>query len=257
MLDSLFAPNISKMQSRSDVKGLLKALAHKNEKVRAEAARALGELRDASAVGALVLLLDDESPLVRGAASDALVCIGKPAVDALIAQLARVDGADGWRYWRGASYAALALGKIGDARAFDPLIAHLHPAKETRIIRYAAEALGLLGDARANEALLSLFGYIYEIQAVKEKSSNRMMVFGKDSTYDYYMACRAAAAALTRLGWQPGSDKDGAMYFALTRQYERCAAIGEPAAQAVNALYCCLWYLEGYTESLNRRLWCD
>ncbi len=49
--------------------------------------------------------------------------------------------------------AALMLGKLGDARAVDPLIFALDaPGYQTPL--YAAEALGKLGDARAIEPLL-------------------------------------------------------------------------------------------------------
>lgn len=53
MLD-LFKPNVEEMRKKKDVKGLTKALRHKDIKVRCEAAEALGELRDAKAIESLV-----------------------------------------------------------------------------------------------------------------------------------------------------------------------------------------------------------
>jgi HEAT repeat protein len=60
--------------------------------------------------------------------------------------------------------AAIALGKLGDRRAVEPLIRALSTAKDTSpgaiavedLRYYAAKALGMIGDARATEPLITL-----------------------------------------------------------------------------------------------------
>jgi HEAT repeat protein len=65
------------------IPALLAALHDREDPVRCVAALALGEMRAASAIPALTLLLADTSGWVRGAAADALALIGEPAVPAL------------------------------------------------------------------------------------------------------------------------------------------------------------------------------
>lgn len=80
-------PNVDKMKARKDFKGLIKALGYeKDAVVRAEAAMALVEMREA-AVEPLIGALKEEDPDVYQAAIGALVRIGKPAVEPLIAAL--------------------------------------------------------------------------------------------------------------------------------------------------------------------------
>jgi HEAT repeat protein len=72
ILTVLFSPNIKRMKERHDVKGLIKALQHKDYYFRMEAAEALGQLKDACAVEPLIAALKDEEHLVRTSAADAL-----------------------------------------------------------------------------------------------------------------------------------------------------------------------------------------
>jgi hypothetical protein len=84
------------------------------------------------------------------AAEDALVQMGLPAVEPLIATLKDGRG--------GANIAAAAetLGRIGDARAVEPLIAALNGV-ELYVRIKAAEALGQIGDAHAVKPLTAAF----------------------------------------------------------------------------------------------------
>jgi HEAT repeat protein len=76
-----------------------------------------------------------------------LIKFGEAAVEPLIAVLKDKDKDNDVRW-----YAASALGKIGDAKAVEPLIAALKD--EDRVIRrIAVMALGEIGDARAVEPL--------------------------------------------------------------------------------------------------------
>ncbi|AEA46103.1 HEAT repeat domain-containing protein [Archaeoglobus veneficus] len=77
-------PNVEKLKERRDVKGLIKALSHKDVTIRVEAARALADVGDPSAVEALTEALRDDSTDVRKAAVKALARIAdERAVDAL------------------------------------------------------------------------------------------------------------------------------------------------------------------------------
>lgn len=80
-------PNIDKMKTKRDIKGLIKALSYKeNQRVRAAAAGALGQIGDARAVEPLIAALRDSH--VCEAAASALRNISySRAVEALIAVL--------------------------------------------------------------------------------------------------------------------------------------------------------------------------
>jgi len=71
-------------------------------------------------------------------------------LEALI-QALKYEDTDGSMYFRGD--AALALGKIGDARAVEPLIEMLNKDEDWYVRSCVAEALGDIGDARAVEVL--------------------------------------------------------------------------------------------------------
>jgi len=183
-LQGLFGPpNVEKLQAKGNVKGLIKALGYKkDEDVREAAAKALGEIGDARAVEPLIAAsLQDKGSVgdvkygfsgvsyrVRPAAAKALVSIGVPAVQPLIAALG--DGDEDVR-----RAAAGALGQIGDPRAVEPLIAALRD-KNSDVRRRAAEALGKLRDARAVDPLIA---------ALKDQNM---------------YACKAAAGALGQIG---------------------------------------------------------
>ena len=81
-----------------------------------DAAEALGEIGDPSAVTALVHVLTAERySAVRWKAAEALAKIGEPAVKPLINQLGNPSDDVRWK-------TAIALGDIGDPRAVEPLI---------------------------------------------------------------------------------------------------------------------------------------
>jgi HEAT repeat protein len=78
--------------------------------IRQHAAWMLGEIRDVRAVEALVMCLDDPDFHVCSSAKDALVKIGKPAVDPLVACLKAGNSFGGYT---NSYYAAMALIEIG------------------------------------------------------------------------------------------------------------------------------------------------
>ncbi len=112
--------------------------------VRADAARALGLVREPRALAALFHTLDDDHEEVRAAAVEALGLIGHPhAIPALLARLA-----DQSRHQRARIIEALR--EFGDA-ATPQLVAHVatHPDDAVTI----ADVLGLIGGTAAVESL--------------------------------------------------------------------------------------------------------
>ena len=99
------------------VDDLIQKLQNKHPRVRAEAARELGKLRDFHAVSPLINALKDSDAYVRAVAAVALGEIkDASAVPSLIAAL------QGDQYIYVRQEAAKALGQIKDARAVTPLI---------------------------------------------------------------------------------------------------------------------------------------
>jgi len=93
---------------------LVQALKDRDDSVRRRAAKILGELRDPRAVLPLMDLLHDDFYSIRREAAAALVTIGAPAIDPIIAVLDDED--DDVR-----KRAADILAEIGDARAIEAL----------------------------------------------------------------------------------------------------------------------------------------
>ncbi|MFC1550879.1 HEAT repeat domain-containing protein [Candidatus Neomarinimicrobiota bacterium] len=125
---------------------MIKELEHKNSDVRAEAAEILGEIGDVRAVNPLIAAVvnDDNNKNVIINAANAIIKIDTVAVEPLIKAL----GDDNHKI---RSFAAAALGEIGDIRAVEPLIAALK--NDYQVDEVAAIALGKIGDVRAVEPL--------------------------------------------------------------------------------------------------------
>ena len=111
-----------------------------------------------------------------------------------------------WTRWA----AAGTLGRLGDARAIEPLTTALRD-EYSAVRDAAAKALGQLGDARAVEPLTAALG--------DEHSSVR----------------KAAAEALDRLGWKPEENATGAAYWIVKRNWDQCLALGNLAVDSLIA----------------------
>lgn len=135
------------------IPALVEALRDRDEdetSVKASAAAALAELRDPSAIPLLVKELrstDERSSQPATTLAEALVGFGALAVPALLALVADPSDATS-RVW-----AARVLGRIGDVRAVDELVARLHD-RDDQLRMAAAEALGMLGDPRALQPIV-------------------------------------------------------------------------------------------------------
>ncbi len=96
---------------------------------------------------------DGKSESVRKEAAQALGKLGdKRAVEPLIAVVGNGDASG--------AYAVEALGEIGDPRAVEPLLALLAGDDSYARCRRAAEALGGIGDARAVEPLIAALSVV-------------------------------------------------------------------------------------------------
>jgi len=142
-------PNIDKLKAKHKVKGWIKALAYKKDPtIRKEAAQALGQIGDVRAVG----------PLVDVIKTDKVSWVCKAAIEAL-AKLDWQPDTDeaGAFYWVGKEQWDRCV-KIG-APAVVPLIAALEGRVNNRygVCKAAAKALGRIGDARAVEPLIAAF----------------------------------------------------------------------------------------------------
>jgi HEAT repeat protein len=118
------------------VDALIGALRHDDDDVRWKAAIALGEIGDPRSIDPLLILLCDEDRFVKSHAAYALSMIGEPAVDPLICALSEGDGNLRWG-------AAIALGKIQNPRAIEPLIRALADKYENVRAESAAALAGM------------------------------------------------------------------------------------------------------------------
>ena len=179
----LFKPNIEKMKAKGDVEGLIKALKHKDVRVRGGAAFALERLGwkpgddiekaryliakrewddlaglGGPAVESLIQALKDEDRDVQTGAAEALRKIGEPAVEPLIKAL-KDENSD----VRGV--AAECLGEIGDARAVEPFIQALKDEASVFVVKEdgalvpsggSAKGLSLIGEPAVEPLIQAL-----------------------------------------------------------------------------------------------------
>jgi HEAT repeat protein len=139
----LFKPNIEKMQTRNNIKGLINALTHQNLDVQQDASEALGKIGK-PAVPLLIEILEDTKSEGWVCAARAISMIGpdaKAAVPALTRGL-NLGRRDPMQLW-----GAIALGNIGpDAKAAVPaLIEVINHDSPNAFRNRAATALGMIG----------------------------------------------------------------------------------------------------------------
>ncbi len=159
-------PNIEKMKARRDIKGLIKALSYqKDEEIRADAASALGELEEQSAIDPLINTLEnDESAYVQGDAIYALKSFNQENVtNALFAALSSKEFTTQWK-------AALALAERGDIRCTSVLIRALghDRAKYTQL-----EIIHALGKLRSSDAVQPLIAFLHDLERKLELEEER------------------------------------------------------------------------------------
>jgi HEAT repeat protein len=127
----------------------VRALEDRDSQVRIQAGRRIGALQDARAVDVLLRNLSSHDVDIQTSAAMSLGQRKDPRITpALIAALRDPSG---WVQ----SYAALALGELKDPDAVEPLLALVRETPDNSARFAFIEALGKIGDARAYETLIS------------------------------------------------------------------------------------------------------
>jgi HEAT repeat protein len=212
------------VRSRGPLIGLL---AHRSAEVRLVGVRALGRLRDPSAVAPLLAMVDAERSVPAAVVTQALVRIGPRGIEELRAAVRygspaeRAVAAEALGLQRAVeavpellaglddehvgvrSRAAGALGRIGDPRARDPLLRAVTVDGPLRIV--AVHALGDLGDPGAVAILSGLLDDPrHEVASAAAGALARCGPSGlgalRESSEGHDQSARQAAAALAVAG---------------------------------------------------------
>lgn len=125
---------------------LLLALRSNNWIVRMHAAQALGRVKNADTVEALIPLLQDKVKAVRDEAATTLAAIGDAAIPCLVRALKHDD-------WLVRLHAVESLGKARSPLAVEPLLSVLFNDRDSAVREDAVRALGDIGDAQAVDHL--------------------------------------------------------------------------------------------------------
>ncbi len=125
---------------------LVLALRSSDWVVRMHAAQALGRVKSAETVDALIPLLQDKVKAVREEAATALAAIGEAAIPCLVQALKHDD-------WLVRLHAVESLGKARSPHTVEPLLSVLFNDRDSSVREDAVRALGEIGDARAVDHL--------------------------------------------------------------------------------------------------------
>jgi HEAT repeat protein len=179
---------------------------------------------DSKAVDLLIIMLKDKNADARQSAVEALVKMGVLSIDPLISVLNHNHPNVRWS-------AAVALGKIGDAKAVEPLVAVLKDG-DYHVRWSAAEALVKIGSPSVDplivalknsrsdvrQLIVELFGKIGDIQAVEP-----LTAVLNDSNCGVR---QSTAGVLDKLGWKSPTDAASVAYWIAKRDWERCVEMG-------------------------------
>jgi HEAT repeat protein len=211
---SLFGPpNIEKLLAKRDVDGIIKALSYdKDPTISHAAAHALGQIGDPQAVEPLTIALKNPDPVLRAASIAALTRFAQPTtLPPIIGALQDKDPAVH-------KAAILALGTLGNEETIEPLLevftkqtTEYYPDTLQALVKIAAK----VDETTRNEQIIQPLGALL----AKEDQAT----------------CAAIIEALQKMGWKPDASAIAATYYALQHQWDRCVAIGAPAADALIA----------------------
>lgn len=110
-------PLIEELKKKGNIDGLIKALQHQDADVRKKAVSALADIGGVKAVGPLIEMLKDESEPVRRRAMVRLWSMGEEGEEVVEPLIKALNST----HQHVRELAAMALGKIGDPRAIEPL----------------------------------------------------------------------------------------------------------------------------------------
>jgi HEAT repeat protein len=127
----------------ADLQPLIKKLSSPTVNDRKAAARELGKLRDPASIPALIEALKDTEPMVRLEVSGALMDLGKPVEDPLIAAVkVEKNSAFLWNAIR-------ILEMLGDPKAIEPLKAVAKESTDPNIVQAANYTIDRLSRVKA------------------------------------------------------------------------------------------------------------
>ncbi len=229
-------PNIGKLKSKKNVLGLIKALEYpKRQKIRAQAAEALGDLGDPQAVEPLLARLANEDLQDAASLVSALGKLRDPrAIPVLIGRIKK-EGVTGGTQ----ELSALLL--IGD-----PAVPHLlellaETSKETRQALRVIEILEKIGSP-------STFRGMKDFLSLKTPNLIPHLVdtfvkMGNDQTIPLLVSLLEQGPAepwaahvvegLLQLGWQPESDLEKTAKYLAHRDWKKLAELGTFAVEFV------------------------
>ncbi|MCK4307846.1 HEAT repeat domain-containing protein [candidate division WOR-3 bacterium] len=245
----IFKLNVKKLKKKKDVEGLIKALKHKDWKIREDAAKVLGEIGDKEAVEPLIQAMKDDDRDTRRNAMLALEKIGKLAVEPLIKALDNKDADI-------RCGAVEALGEIGGEETIEPLIQAM---KDRMKARQLVDTRGMSLDryleynryinSEAKKALIKI-GKPAVPQLIKVLKSEESDVVGdtvdilgnigderaikplfqvlKNFAKEPYIR-KTVAKALDRLGWKPENDKEKVYYLFALNKFKKLATVEKKA----------------------------
>lgn len=248
MLVFLKKRKIQKLQEKADAFGLFKIVYQENDPQVAQlAAAALGKMNDAKSIKVLAAALEDEQPLIRKAATEVLAQSSHEQSVPLLVQ-ALQDSQETIR-----TLAAAGLGRTGNPQAIPPLLAMVSfPYGQDYTT--ALTSLALLGKtmppAQRRKMLVEPLEYILRQTRIRQYDTGvetlEWMGWTPDTQYqasseeeqqERYAKLRAALLnALVAMGWTPDQSYAAAEYWVMQGQWDRCAAIGEPAIDLLVAL---------------------
>jgi HEAT repeat protein len=155
----LAAPDLSVQESASAILStiadervlaqLITALGSHDWIVRMHAAKALGRVQNATAITALIPLLQDKVKAVREEVATTLATIGNPAIPSLLETLQHED-------WLVRLHAVEALGKTRSRQAVEPLLSVLFHDRDSAVREDVVRALGEIGHPQAVDYLLTV-----------------------------------------------------------------------------------------------------
>jgi HEAT repeat protein len=207
----------------------------KDSHVRENAAKALGQIKDARAVELLIAALKDKDFEVSTGAADALgQSKDARAVEPLIAALKDEN-------WSVRIGAAKALGQIKAACAVEPLIAALKD-KDKYVRIEAVRALGQSKDARVVEPLIAALkdeapyvrqSVVWVLREIKDARAVEPLIAALKDENSYVRG--DAATALEQMKWQPKDDREKTVWFIATRNWNELVKLGTVAVEPLIA----------------------
>jgi HEAT repeat protein len=171
MFTSACVPNIAKLQEEKDIQKLVEALAFEGKpEVRAQAAKALGELQETSAIDQLVGLFEDSDATVRTAAVEALGQMGDSGVITDVISILKDEDAEVVQ-----AAQAVLLGFGGEAVA--PLI-DIFSAADSAQKEQIADMLLTIGEPAISPLIENLDN---PVESINSGVRDTLVAFGEDA----------------------------------------------------------------------------